>query len=195
MIKPSVCLLLLAGCCAAQVAPRSGWTLVPGAEDLIRMGNWGCVSGVNAGVHSLTVSANASGFNTVINTTGPVLQVTGDFSVMVSIAAPVSMGGVMLTLVGSLNTGEWWNGLKRLDVGIAGGKITANNWTGGSPNPAATASFAAALGPDPVTLEVAHVGSQNIVYVNGAEVGRLLIPACSLRVGFISVSTWRLQTR
>ena len=79
-------LLFLAVGCDAQVTPRSGWVLVPGAEDLIQAGNWGCVAGVAAGGSSLTVTASAGGYNTVINTAGPLLQVTGDFSVLAQMA-------------------------------------------------------------------------------------------------------------
>ena len=171
-LKPAAFFLLTAGLCSAQLAPREGWKLVPGAEDLIQAGNWGCVSGVAAQAKALTVSAGASGFNTVINTTGPVLQVTGDFSVQASLSLPTGSTGAWLTLVGTLNSGEWWNGLKRLDVGVAGGMIQMSYWLGTSPNAVAMQMFTPVPATDPLNLEVAHMGAQIIIYVNGTEAGR-----------------------
>src|ERR1022692_3848913 len=113
--------------------PRSGWVLVPGAEDLIQTGSWSCNPAVVAGANSLTVSAG-TGYNTIINTSGPMLKTTGDFSVLATFSAS-SNAGAFLTLVGTLNTGsDWWNGLKRLDVGYGGTTIFANYWTGTSSN-------------------------------------------------------------
>src|SRR5437016_3642220 len=105
--------LLFLASCAAAATPRPGWTLVPGAQDLIQTGSWGCVPQVSAASDSVTVTAGA-GFNTVINTSGPLLQVQGDFSILATLSS--SGAATYLTLVGTLNSGEWWNGLKRLDV-------------------------------------------------------------------------------
>jgi len=38
---------------------------VPGAQDLIQAGQWGCTSSVTTGPSSLTISATGSGYNPV----------------------------------------------------------------------------------------------------------------------------------
>jgi endo-1,4-beta-xylanase len=179
MRKPLLSVLFLTTLGTAAVTPHSNWQLVPGAEDLIKTGNWACVSGVSAASKSLTVSAGSANYTTVINTSGPLLRVTGDFSVLASLSAPANSTGVMLTLVGTLNSGDWWNGLKRLDVGLSNGTIQVSFWTGATPSAAYTQSFGpvpALAANDTVDLELAHVGSQNIVYINGQETGRFEDP-------------------
>src|SRR5688572_7881405 len=160
-------------CACAALPLRDGWSFVPGAQDLIRSGNWGCLSQVSASEGAITISAG-TGFNTVINTTGPLLQVQGDVSILATLATPAS-GGTYLTLVGTLNTGDWWSGLKRLDVGVAGG-VQVNYWTGSSPNAVAQTLPLPPGGGDSVNLEVARVGNQFVVFVNGVETGRVADP-------------------
>jgi len=176
MLKPLLSALLFVMTGTAASVPHGDWVLVSGAEDLLQSGNWSCVSGVNSAPRSLTVSAGSSGYNTVINTSGPLLRVTGDFSVLASISAPANSTAAMLTLVGSLSSGEWWNGLKRLDVGISNGLIQMSYWTGTSPTATSTQSFGPVPATDVIDLELAHVGSQNIVFVNGQEGGRFSDP-------------------
>jgi endo-1,4-beta-xylanase len=159
----------------AALSPRAGWTFAPGAEDLIQTGSWNCVSQVTANPNSLTIAAGAS-FVTPINTSGPRLQVEGDFSVLAALSAPASTG-TYLTLVGTLHTGTaFWTGLKRLDVGASNGSLSVNYWTGDSAN-AVSQGFKLPAGTgDPINLEVARIGSQIVVFVNGAEAGRLADP-------------------
>src|SRR5262249_16694366 len=136
------------------LTPRPGWSLAPGAEDLIANGFWNCRPGVSVAAGQLTINA-ANQYNTVINTTDPSLEVQGDFSVLATISAPAATGA-FITLVGSLNQGAWWNGLKRLDVGIAG-NIQAAAWTGTSPDPT-NHTFPPSTVSDPLDLEVARIG-------------------------------------
>ncbi|MBZ5622738.1 MAG: endo-1,4-beta-xylanase [Acidobacteriia bacterium] len=162
-------------CHAAALSPRSGWTFAPGAEDLIQAGSWSCVSQVTANPNSLTITAAAS-YVTPINTSGPRLLVQGDFSVLATLSAPASTG-TFLTLVGTLQTGTaFWTGLKRLDVGTANGSISVNYWMGDSPNAVATGFPLPPGAGDPINLEVARIGSQIVVFVNGSEAGRLADP-------------------
>ena len=155
--------------------PRSGWVLVPGAEDLIQSGSWNCNPGVAAGTNSFTASAG-SGYNTIVNTYGPMLKTTGDFSVLVTFSAS-SGAGAFLTLVGALNTGsDWWNGLKRLDVGYGNNTTFANYWTGGSANATTQPLNTAAAANTPIDFEVARIGNQIVVFVNGAQAGSFADP-------------------
>src|ERR1017187_204281 len=150
--------VLLTAPALAELAPRSGWVFVPGAQDLIQAGQWACLSQVVVNGSSLTVSAG-TGYNTVLNSTGPVLQVQGDFSVLATLSAP-SGTGTFLTLVGALNTGsDWWNGLKRLDVGLTTSGLLVNYWAGSSANQTSTL-FQLQARSDPLNLEVARIAGQ-----------------------------------
>ena len=166
--------LALVPSAAGQVTPRAGWSLVAGAQDLIQAGAWGCVAGVTAAPGLVTVSAGSVGYNTVIDTTGPVLRVNGDFSVLARLSAPNSPG-TFLTLVGALSNGAWWQGLKRLDVGFTGSAIQTNYWTGSS-SASTFMSLGALPAGDPVTFEVARIGAQLVIYVNGTQAGSFADP-------------------
>lgn len=171
--------ILVLACAApnlyAALSPHAGWSLAPGAEDLILTGSWSCVSQVAVNANSLTIAAN-SNFVTPINTSGPKLQVQGDFSVLATLSAPSSTG-TYLTLVGTLSTGPaFWNGLKRLDVGTSNGSVSVNYWTGGSANAVAQGFKLPAGTGDPYNLEVARIGALIVVFVNGSEAGRLADP-------------------
>jgi endo-1,4-beta-xylanase len=161
---------------AAPLQPRTGWVFVPGAQDMIQAGQWGCASGVSVNGDTLSIPASSGNYNTAINTSGPVLKLQGDFSVLATLSDPASAGS-FLTMVGTLNTGSlFWTGLKRLDVGRSGNSIQVNYWTGTSAN-ATSQSFAIPSGvTDPVTFEVARVGTQIQVYVNGSQIGSFADP-------------------
>lgn len=168
------CFLVVVDCRAA-VATRPGWSLAPGAEDLIQSGSWSCVSQVTANPNSLTIAAGAS-FVTPVNTSGPRLVASGDFSVLASLSAPSSTG-TYLTLVGTLSTGpNFWNGLKRLDVGTSNGSISVNYWMGDSSSAVAQGFPLPPGSGDPVNFEVARIGAEIVVFANGAEAGRFADP-------------------
>lgn len=160
---------------AATLTLRSGWVFVPGAQDLIQAGQWSCVGGVTVGANSLTVAATTN-YNTVVNSGGPALHPTGDFSVLAELSAP-SSSGTFLTLVSQLATGDqFWQGLKRLDVGTDGKNILALYWTGDSANNVAHGFPLPAGGADTIQLEVARIGSNITVFVNGTQVGSFADP-------------------
>ena len=136
---------------SATVSPRSGWNLLSGGGDLIQSGSWSCVAQVTANADdSLTIAA-ASSFVTPVNTTGPRLLVNGDFSVIATLSAGSGVGGYR-TLVGTLSTGpNFWNGLKRLDVGVSGSSVVANYWTGDASSPTSQSFRLSAGTGSPVT--------------------------------------------
>jgi endo-1,4-beta-xylanase len=160
---------------SSALTPRTGWVFVPGAEDLIQAGMWTCAAGLTATPTSLTISA-ITNYNTISNTTGPVLHPQGDFSVLAELSAP-SSSGTFLSLVGTLSTsGPFWQGLKRLDVGVDNKTILATYWTGASSN-TTSHSFPMPQGAtDTIALEVARIGSEITVFVNGSEVGSFADP-------------------
>lgn len=155
---------------ASLLTLRDGWVFVPGAQDLIRAGQWNCVSGVTAAPTSLTI-AGTTNYNTPINTTGPVLHPQGDFSVLAQLSAPAS-SITFLTLVGQLATGsQFWQGLKRLDVGFDNNKIVANYWTGASANSTSHGYSIPSGVSGSILLEVARIGTNIVIFLNGAELG------------------------
>ncbi len=176
MRRSALCVIILSAILHAEPSPRPGWVYVPGAENLIQSGQWGCASGVQLGANSLTVSAGASGYNTVINTSGPILSAAGDFSVLATLStAPGST--VYLTLVGALNTGSnWWDGLKRLDVGLSSGALQAGYWTGASSNETAQNFPLPAGSTSSIDLEVARIGAQIVIFIDGSPVGEIADP-------------------
>src|ERR1022692_3483140 len=99
--------LAMCGVCNGfSATPRSGWVLVPGAEDLIQTGSWSCYPSVAIGANSFTASAG-SGYNTIVNSSGPMLKTTGDFSVLATFSAS-SSAGAFLTLAGPLTPASIW---------------------------------------------------------------------------------------
>lgn len=161
---------------SSPLTPRTGWIFVPGAQDLLQTGQWGCVSGVTLGANSLVVTAGA-GYNTVINTSGPSLQVQGDFSVLAQLSAPASSAETFLTLVGALSTGDqFWQGLKRLDVGQYNNTILVNYWTGDSSSVTSQSFPRPAGAVDSIGVEIARVGNQIVVFVNGSQLGSFKDP-------------------
>ena len=164
------------GSAAASLTLRSGWAFVPGAQDLIQAGQWGCTAGVTTGPSGLSITALSNGYSTPINTSGPRLQVSGDFSVIATLSNPGTAGS-FLTLVGTLNTGSvWWNGLMRLDVGIANNAVVVNYWTGSSADATSHGYPLPAGAQDPITFEAARIGGKITVFVNGTQLGSFADP-------------------
>jgi endo-1,4-beta-xylanase len=161
----------------ASLTLRSGWVFVPGAQDLIAAGQWNCVAGVTLSSDALAISASAGGYSTVIDTNGPVLKVPGDFSVVAEVSNPAAGSGGFLTMVGTLSTGpNWWNGLNRLDVGLFGTQIMVDYWTGSSQNATTQTFNLGQIEPNLTVLEVARMGGQIVVFVNGSEAGSFADP-------------------
>jgi endo-1,4-beta-xylanase len=173
MLRAAI-LVILSSAAFASISPRNGWTLAEGAQDLIQAGSWDCVPAVIADSGGITITA-ANNYNTVINTSGPRLRVQGDFSVLATISMPAN-ANTFLTLVGTLNSGDWWNGLKRLDVGLGTAGIVVNYWTGSSPDARGPAFPFSPANTDAFNLEVARIDRQIVVFVDGAEVGRVSDP-------------------
>jgi endo-1,4-beta-xylanase len=74
--------------------------------------------------------------------------------------------------VGALNTGDqWWQGLKRLDVGGSNNRIVVGYYTGDSANPTSLSFPMPAGATDPIEVEAARVGNKIVVFVNGSQVG------------------------
>jgi endo-1,4-beta-xylanase len=167
-----------------SLRPRDGWTFVPGARDLIQFGEWGCVADVTPLSHTLSIKG--SGYRAAINTSGPQIQSQGDFSVLATLLDP-RRAGAFLVLVGAPLTGSlYWTGLTRLAAGVDKGAIQVNYWTGSAPNPTSRTFALPKSAPGAINLEVARIGSNFVVFVNGSQIGIFADPGlfASGRVDF-----------
>jgi endo-1,4-beta-xylanase len=81
--------------------------------------------------------------------------------------------------MGALSTGpNWWNGIKRIDVGFGStrGMISVNYFTGGSPNAVAALYPAPEGSADALNVEVARIADQIVIFVNGQSLANLPDP-------------------
>lgn len=155
------------------VVPRSGWRV---AADLMKDGDWGCANVVVApDLSSVRFTAGAA-FSSVSQTLGARLGVTGDFAILAEVQSSSTLfAGI--TLVGQTSTGpEFWQGLRRLDVGYGNTTLTIFSFTGTSAAAVQSFPFPGGRPAGPVRLEVAKVGNQLIFYGNGVEAGRITDP-------------------
>ena len=110
-------------------------------------------------------------FVSSINRHGPHLQIQGDFGVSATIEAAAD-GLATLSLFGVLPEGEWWVGIKRVDVGLDAGRVSVDMWDGTSSAPAVSEHFPAQGLSGQIRLELRKFGNEFVVRANGVEVGR-----------------------
>lgn len=177
ILKRAFCVASLIACAlpifADPPVPRDGWTLASNGQDLIGPGLWQCVPGVTLGPAGQVVLKTADAYVTPVNTLGPRLLPQGDFSLIASISPRSGSGWV--TLIGSQGGGpgkQFWEGLKRIDVGSTGGGLNVLIWPGTSSSPVSQ-SFAGDVSANPVTIEIARVGAKFVFFAAGVEVGRM----------------------
>ena len=159
-------LIVLHASGASPLTPRLGWVFVPGAQDLLQTGNWGYLSTVTLGANSLTITAG-TGYNTVT-----VASSAGRFQRPgATIRSGLELGNISHS-GGALSTGDqWWQCLKRLDVGESNNRIVVNYWTGDSATSTKLSFLMPAAATDPIEVELARMGNKIVVFVNGSQVG------------------------
>ncbi len=167
-------LLLFAAVAEGSVAPRAGWRL---AADLLAEDELTCTGNIQAAGAGVSITA-VDGYVGPINSQGPYLKVTGDFSVIGEISAATSDSAVFFALYGALQTGtEFWQGIKRLDVGLQGGNLVTLVYTGDSSSPNyRTFPLPGGSTTGPITLEGARIGDQLVFFAGGQEMGRFPDP-------------------
>jgi endo-1,4-beta-xylanase len=122
----------------------------------------------------LTIPAQSGYVNPWLNQ-GPLLQVTGDFSVLATFAS--TNGAGFVDLVAQFAPSPYAlpppypQGFIALEAGIGGNSISVN-YLDGTASPPPTMSFALPAGTvAPVTLEIARIGSQFVFFANGLQAG------------------------
>jgi hypothetical protein len=156
------------------VMTQEQWTPVKGGEDLTQGKFWERVTRVNF-VNGKLVIVAGDNYSTIINESGFFLRIHGDFGVSATIEVATDALGA-ISLFGELPQGAWWQGIKRLDVGIRSNQVSVSIYDGTGPNPAMYRNFRSSGISRKVQLEIRKVGGQLIVDSNGAEVGRLNDP-------------------
>jgi endo-1,4-beta-xylanase len=186
-----VVLALLAGCAVGNEAPEQAasaeqpaeparaeqaeWVVVEGGEDLTEHGTWPCAGPVKVEENGLVVPAG-SDYVTVLHEQGPVVEVDGDFGLRARMSLMPSSGSAFFVACGALPEGEWWEGVKRLEYGLAPGGVSVLFWDGKTSQPAYSKTHAVPDLKGTTELEFRRVGDQLVFYVNGSEVAQMADP-------------------
>jgi len=151
------------------------WSVLP-VGDLNRL-VLGCVGyGVVARDGDRFVIRSAGdGFLGPISRLRPWIETRGDFGMSAAIGGDTE-NPADLTLFGALPQGEYWQGVKRLDIGLRSGRLVISALTGEKRDPSVNQAF-----PTPGISRPANVGVRKIeatlsFRVNGTEVGRIADP-------------------
>jgi endo-1,4-beta-xylanase len=166
-------LCLLAVCCGVAGQSREGWVNAIDGTPVLEDRGWQC-AGVTRGGGGLQLGST-SGFRGVVNSYGPRLEVSGDFSVVATFANATDIGGwVELEGQKGNDPAAFWRGLRKVDFGVVGTNASLVIWNGLQDSPVVGRNFAigATRGVD-VTLELARVGKELVLYQGTRELGRV----------------------
>lgn len=146
------------------------WTPVKGGENLVQDATWEFVTGVRVADGKLVISAGDT-YITPINSE-TYLTVRGDFAISEKIETKTKdFGG--FSLFGALPQGEWWKGIKRIDVGMYPNQISVVIYTGTNSQPAFAKGFRVNGLTSPAEIQLRKIASQFIIQINGREIGRV----------------------
>lgn len=147
------------------------WEPLPGGENLLQHASWETLGQLQEG--TLEIEATDS-YATVYNENDLYLNVTGNFGVVATIESAAG-DTVFLTLYGALPQGEWWQKIRRLDVGLDphNKQIVVNYWDGTDATPKLAGYFPVDGLSNQVELRVRRVYEQIIIIANGGEIARL----------------------
>ncbi|HNT74075.1 MAG TPA: endo-1,4-beta-xylanase [Anaerolineae bacterium] len=160
-----IILALLTACTANK------WQPVEGSAELLKDLSWGCPGWVEVRDGTVLIGAGNE-FRAYVNTYGPRLMTNGDFGVAVTLSAAQD-NLAAFSLVGRLGTTDWWDGGRKLDVGLEAGQVIVNYYNGVSFMPSVAQTFAAEGLSGKVKLEVRRVITEFIILANDKEVGRV----------------------
>ncbi len=151
------------------------WLPVDGGEDLIQDASWESLPRVEVVEDRLVVSAEEEGYAAAINRDGLLIEGDGPFAIAADIeAAENTMASV--SLYGKLSDGEWWQGVRRLDVGVISDTVLAIVYDGTQPEPSAVYDLGTTRTPRRVQWEV-RVGNGSLAFlVAGREVRQAADP-------------------
>jgi endo-1,4-beta-xylanase len=149
------------------------WSVLPVTE-LQRL-TIGCLNGVEMSEDRAVIRNAGDGFVGGPSRLRPWIEAHGDFGVAATIGSD-SDGAADLVLYGALPKGEYWQGVKRLDVGLRNGRLAISALTGETRDPAIQRSLPTPGVSRSGRVGVRKVGSDLVFRVNNAEVGRVADP-------------------
>jgi len=169
--------LFLPGFAQSSLGPREGWAILPSNPSLTASPSWGCVPGIRASEAAIKL-ASTTGFIGQINSNGPRLLVSGDFSIIARFSNSTQFGGwVELESQPATSPTVFWRGLKKVDFGVIGGRASLIVWTGDQDSPTINQGFNLGATPNTnVDLELARVGNQLVLFSGMRELGRVTDP-------------------
>ena len=154
--------------------PTPEWAPVPGGENLVNSDSWACVPGVTPADGRLVIAAGHDSV-TIVNEFGPHLEAAGDFGLAATVEATTRrFAGI--TLFGALGQGEWWQGVKRLDLGTEAGQVIVAMWEGNSPEPTIRQEFPAAGLAGKHQLGIRKTGEVFTLLAQGQPLGQVADP-------------------
>jgi endo-1,4-beta-xylanase len=154
--------------------------------DLLAVGSWECLEGARAEGEGVVIEGNdrwiigyeagQATANPPVMLIGPRLEVEGGFRVAMRIAAEAETPA-LLTLNGTLPIiyDEWRQEGTAIAVGLAGGQVLVQVWDGRDATPMVSRFGRGIAGM--VELSLAIDGGTAAIALDGAEVGRVDIPA------------------
>jgi uncharacterized protein (TIGR03437 family) len=140
--------------------------------------DWGCAATARVSPDGSTITHTSGASYQAFMLTGSRLDVAGDFSIVAELESSVTANSATISLVGQRSPGgQFWEGLKRIDVGVVGNSVTTFYWTGESANNVSRSFTIPGNRPaGPVRVELARVGGDLVFFVNGVEAGRFADP-------------------
>ena len=151
----------------------SEWSVIPAAE-LNRL-VLGCLNGVEVMGDKAVVRNAGDGFVCGPTRLRPWIEARGDFGISATVGGDTDQPAD-LALYGALPTGtEFWQGVKRLDIGLRGDRLVVSYLTGEKRDATATRFTVPGLSR-PSKVGVRKVGPDLVFQVAGAEVGRIPDP-------------------
>jgi endo-1,4-beta-xylanase len=158
---------------AAATPASTEWTTLPVAE----LGGLvlGCIPGVERQGDKSILRAG-DGYAGGVTRLRPWIQARGDFGIAATIGGDTE-SAADLNLIGTLARGAFWEGVKRLDIGLRGGGLAVSVYTGEKPEPSLSRSFPTPGVSRPAPVGMRKVGDELVFRVAGAEVGHLGLTA------------------
>lgn len=146
--------------------PQPQWTTIKGGENLLVNPSWQYIRGAQVTDGKLIISATDT-FVTPINLEN-FLAIDGDFGISAKIETKTRDTGA-ISLFGALPQGDWWQGVKRMDVALNSGRAFVNIYTGAEQKQSYSQSYRISGSSGIVQLEVRKVGDRLLVFANGSQ--------------------------
>ena len=151
----------------------SDWSVLPVGE--LNQLVLGCVNGLQREGQRFVLRSTGDTFLSGSARIRPWIDTRGDFGMSATIGGDTETSAD-LTLVGVLPQGEYWQGTKRLDVGLRSGKLAILGFTGEKREPSIAQSFPTPGLSRPANVGVRKLGTELVFRVAGSEVGRITDP-------------------